>query len=49
MDFRIDNRILYTAGMAALKLKCFHDSVKVCFGIPLSVTGKNIFFDRSAL
>ena len=46
MDHRIDNRILFTAGMAALKLKLFPDKVKMCFGIPLATTGKNIFFDR---
>lgn len=48
MDHRIDNRILFTAGMAALRLKLFSDKVKVCFGIPLATTGKNIFFDRKA-
>ncbi|MCL2373908.1 MAG: DUF2148 domain-containing protein [Treponema sp.] len=46
MDHRIDNRILYTAGIAALKLKLFPDRVKICFGIGLSTSGKNIFFDR---
>ena len=48
MDHRIDNRVLFTAGMAALKLKLFSDNVKICFGIGLSATGKNIFFDRRA-
>jgi len=46
MDHRVDNRILFTAGMAALKIKLFPDKVKVCFGILLATTGKNIFFDR---
>ena len=46
MDCRIDNRILFTAGMAALKLGIFSDSVKICFGIGLAAYGKNIFFDR---
>jgi len=46
MDHRIDNRILYTAGMAALKLKLFPENVKVCYGIGLATTGKNVFFDR---
>ncbi|MCL1828599.1 MAG: DUF2148 domain-containing protein [Oscillospiraceae bacterium] len=49
MDRRIDNRVLFTAGMAALKLKLFSDNVKICFGIALSVSGKNIFFDRPNL
>jgi uncharacterized ferredoxin-like protein len=48
MDHRIDNRILFTAGKGALRLKYFSDRVKVCFGIGLSVSGKNIFFDRPA-
>jgi len=48
MDNRIDNRILFSAGMAALKLKLFSDNVKICFGIPLATYGKNIFFDRKA-
>ena len=48
MDHRIDNRVLFTVGMAALKLKLFPDDVKMCFGIGLATTGKNIFFDRPA-
>jgi len=48
MDHRMDNRVFYTAGMAALKLKLFSDTVKVAFGIGLSTSGKNIFFDRAA-
>jgi uncharacterized ferredoxin-like protein len=48
MDHRIDNRVLFTAGMAALKLKLFSDDIKMCFGIGLATTGKNIFFDRAA-
>jgi len=47
MDLRMDNRILYTAGMAALKLKLFPDDIKMCFGIGLSISGKNVFFDRT--
>jgi uncharacterized ferredoxin-like protein len=46
MDHRIDNRILFTAGMAALKLALFSGEIKVCFGIPLAIAGKNVFFDR---
>jgi uncharacterized ferredoxin-like protein len=47
MDNRVDNRVLFTAGMAALRLKLFSEDIKVCFGIGLSTSGKNIFFDRS--
>ena len=49
MDNRMDNRILFSAGMAALKLGLFPDKIKICYGIPLAVTGKNVFFDRPAL
>ena len=48
MDCRMDNRILFSAGMAARRLGLFPDKVSVCFGIPLAITGKNVFFDRPA-
>jgi len=43
-DFCIDNRVMYTIG-AASRVSGLLDA-DVVFGIPLSVTGKNIFFDR---
>ena len=46
MDHRIDNRIMFSAGMAALTLKLFSENVRICFGIGLATTGKNVFFDR---
>ncbi|MDR3071964.1 MAG: DUF2148 domain-containing protein [Clostridiales Family XIII bacterium] len=46
MDHRIDNRVLFTAGMAALRLGFFPEEIKMCFGIGLATSGKNIFFDR---
>lgn len=45
-DKRIDNRIMWTIGMAALELKIFDESVRMVMGVPLSAKGKNIFFDR---
>lgn len=45
-DCRIDNRIITFAGKPALKMGLFSKDVRVCFGIPLSVSAKNIFFDR---
>jgi len=45
-DHRIDNRVLFSAGKAILELKLMNDSNKVIFGIGLSVSSKNIFFDR---
>lgn len=44
--FHIDNRIMYTIGLAALELGIMGRDVKIAMGIPLSVSGKNIFFDR---
>jgi uncharacterized ferredoxin-like protein len=41
-----DNRIMYSAGLAAVNLGMLGDEVKVCYGLPLSATGKNPFFDR---
>ncbi len=43
-DLCIDNRVLYSAGAAA----CYFEMIDadVAMGIPLSVKGKNIFFDR---
>ncbi len=45
-DNRMDNRVLYSAGKAAMRMGCFPSAVKVCHGIPLSTSSKSIFFDR---
>ena len=46
-DFRIDNRIMYSAGKAALNINIFKDKkVEIALAIPLSASGKNAFFDR---
>jgi len=45
-DLRLDNRIMYSAGKAALELKLLGPDVAMAYGIPLSASGKNIFFDR---
>jgi len=44
--FHIDNRIMYSIGRACVDLGLFGKEVKQALGIPLSVTGKNPFFDR---
>jgi uncharacterized ferredoxin-like protein len=45
--FHADNRIMYSAGKAAMELGFIKNKlVKQALGIPLSATGKNIFFDR---
>lgn len=43
---RVDNRILFSAGMAVKQLGIFPPEVAVIYAIPLSATGKNPFFDR---
>ncbi|MBS7646857.1 MAG: DUF2148 domain-containing protein [Candidatus Bathyarchaeia archaeon] len=40
----IDNRVMFTVGKAAQSLKLIDGDV--VFGIPISVRGSNIFFDR---
>lgn len=45
-DLRIDNRIMYTAGKAALELGLLGEQVEIAYGIPLAARGKNPFFDR---
>ena len=43
-ELNVDNRIMYRIGVAARRLGL--TKANVCHGIPLSATGKNIFFDR---
>jgi uncharacterized ferredoxin-like protein len=45
-DHRIDNRIMFTAGKAAVSLSLFPEKVRIAYGIPLSASGKSVFFDR---
>lgn len=43
-DLNVDNRIMYSIGRAAMKMGLLKaDEIQ---GIPLSIKGKNIFFDR---
>ncbi len=46
-DNRIDNRVMYSIGRSALRLKLFADNVKLCYGIPLSTGAKSNYFDRA--
>ncbi len=46
MDNRVDNRIMYTVGRALLEMGVFGEEVKILYGMPLSVSGKNPFMDR---
>ncbi|MCQ6962018.1 ferredoxin domain-containing protein [Methanolobus chelungpuianus] len=46
-DLCIDNRIMYSAGAAA----CYFEMMDadVAMALPLSVKGKNVFFDRTSM
>ena len=46
MQMKIDNRILFSAGKAALELGFCGENMPIIFALPLSVSEKNIFFDR---
>lgn len=48
MDHCVDNRIMYTVGQAVMDMGLVGPDVKLCYGIPLSASGKNPFFDRVA-
>ena len=43
-ELNVDNRIMYRVGVAARRLGLSHS--QIVHGVPLSATGKNIFFDR---
>ena len=45
-DMRVDSRILFSAGRAALSLGLMGEKVRLIYGLPLSVSGKSPFFDR---
>lgn len=46
MNSRIDNRVMFSVGRAVQELKLLGDDVRIAYGIPLSVSSKNPFFDR---
>ncbi|HEY9062939.1 MAG TPA: DUF2148 domain-containing protein [Pseudobacteroides sp.] len=46
MDARIDNRVMLSVGKAVKKMQLLGSETKIIFGIPLSSSSKNIFFDR---
>ncbi|MEW5768463.1 MAG: DUF2148 domain-containing protein [bacterium] len=47
-NHRVDNRIMYSIGIAAVRLRLLGrgEEVKLVYGIPLSISGKDPFFDR---
>ena len=46
MDHRVDNRIMYTVGQAVKRMGLFPEEYTIIYAIPLSVSSKNVFFDR---
>lgn len=48
MDRRVDNRIMFSVGQALLEMGTLGNDVKIIYGVPLSVSGKNPFFDRKS-
>ena len=46
MDNRVDNRVMYSVGYAAVAAGLFSRDIVLAYGIPLSSSGKNPFFDR---
>jgi len=47
-DHRIDNRVLYSAGKAAIQAGFLENKIKICYAIPLSTSSKSVFFDRES-
>ena len=45
-DNRVDSRVLFSAGKGAARMDIFGDEIKVCYGIPISISSKSIYFDR---
>lgn len=45
-DNRVDNRVMFSAGRAAMAMGIFGESVREILAIPLSVSGKSPYFDR---
>lgn len=45
-DLRVDSRVMFSIGRAAMELKLLGEEAVAVLGIPLSVSGKSPFFDR---
>ncbi|MEG0919315.1 MAG: DUF2148 domain-containing protein [Anaerovoracaceae bacterium] len=45
-DNRIDNRVFFSGGRAALDFDFFDNEAELAYAIPLSANGKSVFFDR---
>ena len=45
-DFRVDSRVMFSAGIAAMELGWLGSECKAAYAIPISATSKSPFFDR---
>jgi uncharacterized ferredoxin-like protein len=45
-DLRVDTRVMFSAGLAAQRLKLLGGDCRCVMAIPVSATSKNPFFDR---
>jgi uncharacterized ferredoxin-like protein len=45
-DHRVDTRVMFSAGIAAMQLGWLGPDVKAAYAIPISATSKSPFFDR---
>ena len=45
-DNRVDSRILFSAGKAAVEMGIFPKEINCVMAVPLSASGKSIYFDR---
>lgn len=45
-EMRVDNRVMFSAGKAALNLGILGENVRVAYGVPLYTGSKSIFRDR---
>ena len=48
-DLRVDTRVMFSAGYAALRLEMLGKDCRCVMAIPISVSSKNPFFDRKAI
>lgn len=46
-DNRVDTRVMFSAGVAALELGWLSEQVTAAFALPISATSKSPFFDRT--
>lgn len=46
MQFKVDTRIMFSAGYTAIHSGLIHEDIKIAYAIPLSVSAKSPFFDR---